>query len=108
MSASAPAVAPRPTASQALIPPDEKFWQRYSPHSEAPLSGVTSAVLHILAIGLLLLIVYIKYMTGVEEENRSLPVDVVKFGGGGGTPGGKGVGPGGAEGDPDGDSNPDR
>ena len=26
----------------ALIPPEEKFWQRYSPHHEFPLSTVTS------------------------------------------------------------------
>ena len=24
-----------------LVPPDEKFWVRYSPHHEAPLSGVS-------------------------------------------------------------------
>src|SRR5437016_4140404 len=90
MAATAPAAEPRST-SQPLIPPDEKFWQRYSPHSEAPLSGVTSAVIHVLAIGLLLLVIWIQFRTGIEEENRSLPVDVVKFGGGGGTPGGKGL-----------------
>jgi hypothetical protein len=110
MAAIAPATEPRST-SLPLIPPEEKFWQRYSPHSEAPLSGVTSGVIHALAIGLLLLIIYIKYMTGIEEENRSLPVDVVRFtGGGGGTPGAKVGGTGGSEtGDTDGsDSNPDR
>jgi hypothetical protein len=110
MAASAPTAEPR-SSTQPLIPPEEKFWQRYSPHSEAPLSGVTSAVVHILAIGLLLLIIYIKYMTHVDDENRSLPVDVVRFGGGGGgNPGGKVGGPGGQEsGDPDGgDSSSDR
>ncbi len=108
MSTSTPVVAPRST-SQPLIPPEEKFWVRYSPHSEAPLSGVTSTVLHILAIGLLLLIMWINSILKVDEETRSLSVDPVKLdlsGGGGGSPGGNGGGPGGngGKGSTDGDT----
>src|SRR5262249_8975439 len=33
------------------VPPEEKFWKRYSPHGEAPLSLVGSFALHALAVG---------------------------------------------------------
>jgi hypothetical protein len=39
-----------------LVPPEEQFWKRYSPHNEFPLSSATSVALHIIAIGLLLLV----------------------------------------------------
>jgi hypothetical protein len=38
------------------LPPDEKFWVRYSPHHEAPLSGMTSLFLHGLVVGLMLIV----------------------------------------------------
>src|SRR5437764_7183293 len=69
-----------PVASRPLIPPEEKFWQRYSPHNEAPLSGVTSTVIHVLVIGLLLLIVYVHGMMKLDDTARPLPVDVMKLG----------------------------
>src|SRR5438552_10612502 len=75
-----------PVVSQPLIPPEEKFWQRYSPHNEAPLSGVTSTVIHVLAIGLLLLIVYAHSLMKIDDAARPLPVDVMKFGAGKGGP----------------------
>ena len=33
---------------QPLIPPDEQFWKRYSPHHEFPLSGMLSVIFHVL------------------------------------------------------------
>lgn len=68
------------------IPPEEKFWQRYSPHHEAPVSGASSFFLHIGALGLGLLIVL--YGKHLAESNKSIPVDAVAFGsaGGGGDP----------------------
>jgi hypothetical protein len=82
-----------------LLPPDEKFWKRYSPHNEAPLSGVSSFALHVLAIPLLLLVAFVVSKIKDDDENRSLPVDVVrvKFSGGGGSPKGIGSGPGGLD-----------
>ena len=74
MAATAPVTQPR-SPSQPLLPPEEKFWQRYSPHSEAPLSGVTSAVVHVLFVGLLLLVLFVHGCTDIEDETRSLPVD---------------------------------
>src|ERR1043166_8396917 len=100
--------APKNATSLPLIPPEEQFWKRYSPHHEAPLSGVTSTILHLLAILLLLGVIWLQNKLKLAEENRSLPVDPVRLnltGGGGGSPTGKDGGTGGTgkEGDPDGD-----
>ncbi len=37
------------------VPPDERFWRRYSPHGELPLSGASSLAVHLLLFGLLML-----------------------------------------------------
>jgi len=75
-----------------LVPPEERFWQRYSPHSELPLSGTGSLVLHILAFGLLGLAAWLA-TTLFSHANRSLPVEAVRVSGGGGNPHGRGDGP---------------
>src|SRR5439155_4446207 len=82
--------APRTAAGQSLLPPEEQFWNRYSPHHEAPLSGVTSTILHLLALLLLLGIIWMQNMLKTDELYNPVPVDVVrmKLGGGGGTVGG--------------------
>jgi len=97
MSTSAPAPAPAAgTAKNQLLPPEEKFWERYSPLNEAPLSGVSSTVMHLLAIGLILGIFWVNQFFKFDEENRSLPVEPIRLtgGGGGGNPRGSGTGPG--------------
>jgi hypothetical protein len=83
------------SAGKTQVPPEEQFWQRYSPHYEFPLSTVTSIVLHILAFVLLALIAwYIAKMA--SEQSKPLPeIGVVVVGGGGGNPKGVGGGPGG-------------
>jgi hypothetical protein len=50
--ASPPAQAAVPP-TKPLFPPEERFWQRYSPEHEAPISTVSSVVLHILMFTLL-------------------------------------------------------
>jgi hypothetical protein len=55
----APDHPPRAARRPLLVPPEEQFWKRYSPHHEFPLSGATSASLHVLALGLLLLVGYL-------------------------------------------------
>jgi hypothetical protein len=62
------APAPVGKSRDLLVPPDEQFWQRYSPHHEFPLSSATSAVLHILGLGLLLLIAWI-LLSGEKKPN---------------------------------------
>jgi hypothetical protein len=104
--ANAPVADPKTTtpAKPTLVPPEEQFWIRYSPHNEAPLSGVSSSVLHVLAILLVLLVIWIKNKLDPEEEQRPVPVDTAQFapdaavvedpGGGGGHKKGRGDGPG--------------
>jgi hypothetical protein len=75
-----------------LVPPDERFWVRYSPHHEFPLSTVTSVALHVLAILLLLLGAWVAFKLGWLDDNRRLPVVAVVVEEGGGN--GPGPGPG--------------
>ncbi len=76
-----------------LTPPDERFWQRYSPHAEFPLSSAGSLVLHLLLFGLLALAAWL----GVAlfgQTNRQLPVEAVRVvAGGGGNRNGQDDGP---------------
>ncbi len=84
---------PAPENKQGLLPPEEQFWQRYSPHHEAPLSGITSFAIHVLAIPLMLLIGWLVIKLGLGQDTKPVPVDVVQMlGGGGGSPRGQGTG----------------
>jgi hypothetical protein len=111
MAASAPAKDSKAAGPASRVPPDEQFWQRYSPHGEAPLSMGGSVTLHALGVGLLFLL----FVLGITlaKAPRSLPVEPVSFkiGGGGGKKTGVGDGPGvghGAEdvGEPDKETQP--
>jgi len=92
---------PPPTANPIPmpVPPEEQFWKRYSPHHEAPLSGISSVATHVVLILMILLIAWVASKVKDEDENRSLPVDVVRvqFPGGGGSKTGVGNRPGGPE-----------
>jgi hypothetical protein len=84
-----------PSKSRLLTPPEEQFWQRYSPHHEFPLSSATSIALHILAIALLALLGWwiAKMTTGDKTALSDVPVVVTP-----GDGGGSGPGPGGDQG----------
>jgi hypothetical protein len=73
-----------PPPQDDLVPPDEKFWQRYSPHHEFPLSNVASVALHILGLGLILLLA--RFV--MEKPLHRPEVEAVRMnlGGGGGRP----------------------
>lgn len=78
------------------VPPEEKFWKRYSPHGEAPLSMAGSFALH-LAVGGGLLLLGMFILTSFGNSRTSLPVEPVRLkieGGGGGKKSGTGVGKG--------------
>src|SRR5687768_17512324 len=77
--------APTP-ATKPLTAPEETFWQRYSAHHEAPLSGMTSLAIHLLAIPLLLLLGWLIIKLGLGEDSKPLPVAPVQMSGGGGSP----------------------
>jgi hypothetical protein len=75
--------------------PDEQFWQRYSPHYEAPLSGVGSFTIHVLVIGVIGLLCILPFF----NKDFGQTMDDVAFdpnfaGGGGGDPNGVGDNPG--------------
>lgn len=76
-----------------LVPPDEKFWQRYSPHHEFPLASMTSFFVHGIIYGVLVL-AGVLYMMRRESDTYKPPsLDVCVLQGGGGDEG-KGAEPG--------------
>ncbi len=80
-------------ANSQLVPPDERFWQRYSPHAEFPLSSAGSIALHFLVFGVLALMAWLGAIL-FSHSSRSLPVEAVRLdlGGGGGNRHGQGDG----------------
>lgn len=85
---------PAPAVNK-LIPPEERFWKRYSAHGEAPLSMSGSLALHALVFGGVFL--FSVYLASIWRPTRSLPVEAVRLqieGGGGGKPDGVGDGKG--------------
>jgi hypothetical protein len=96
MSSANPTVANKPqTKGKSLVPPEEQFWQRYSPHYEFPLSSVTSVAIHILALIMLFLLGKYLFDKLTEQRKPLGEANVVVVGGGGGNPQGQGEGPGG-------------
>ena len=75
----------KPVASKPVLPPEEVFWQRYSPHHECLLSWVSSVTLHGLVVGLLILIALTALWAKNSEANPHRPpnMDVVQLEGGG-------------------------
>jgi len=68
-----------------LVPPDERFWQRYSPHHEAILSAVGSLTLHGLVIGIPILFIAVLGILGAGSAEMQPPkMDVVQLVGTGG------------------------
>ncbi len=76
----APTAGPQSARPQSNLP-EERFWKRYSPHGELPLSGAGSFALHALGVGLLVLLGFL----GVwfTRPSRTLPVEAVQYPGGG-------------------------
>src|SRR5438132_5720026 len=70
---------PVPAARPPVVPPEEQFWQRYSAHHEAPLSGVSSTVLHALILLLILGVGWVQSFLKADEEYRPLPIVPVRF-----------------------------
>jgi hypothetical protein len=94
---------PTPADTDQQAPPEERFWKRYSPHHEFPLSSVGSVLLHILSIGALVVIGYVITRTRPDEQLAPPTIDVVAApglptrAGGGGSPDGRDNAPGGAQ-----------
>jgi hypothetical protein len=78
--------APEKTTTNVLrVPPDERFWRRYSPHHELPLSSASSVALHLLVVGLAALACMLPIF---NREQRPMELSSVTFGDGGGQPDG--------------------
>lgn len=88
---------PRPLSPQSPEPPDERFWVRYSPHHELPVSVAGSFLIHVLGFGLLALIL-VGLLSRLFDDTRRpevAPLEILEPpGGGGGNPHGIGDGPG--------------
>ncbi len=78
-----------------ILPPEEKFWQRYSPHHELPLAGATSFFLHGLVLGTMALAAVWVMFQRDSESNKPVSIDVVTFTGSGDGSEGAGGEPGG-------------
>jgi hypothetical protein len=76
-----PSAAPPSTTRQPLVPPDEQFWKRYSPHHEFPLSNVTTLCVYVL-IGVVLYLGY-RFGGAIFTDREPLPVEPITLGGGG-------------------------
>jgi len=64
-----------------LVPPEERFWKRYSPNHEFPLSSASSALMHLFALGILALGAH-----SFANWATPVPIDAIEIGGGGGRP----------------------
>lgn len=89
MSDTAVASSTKPAPRKPLVPPEEQFWKRYSPHYEFPLSVFSSILLHTLTFGgvFLLILIGLRFL----RQDEPLPTDAINVSsGGGGNP--KGIG----------------
>jgi hypothetical protein len=71
---------------QLLTPPDERFWVRYSPHHEFPLSTVISICFYLLVF-IAVVVAYFFLVPLFSGKGDSLPLETVAIGGVGGMPG---------------------
>ena len=77
---------------EALVPEDERFWRRYSPHHEFPLSSAASIALHVIAVAVLVLGGVLAAKWGLGDSEKPIPISIMDEPGGGGQPEGKDAG----------------
>ena len=72
-----PAAPPAPPTRNQTDPlvPEERFWKKYSPHFEFPLSSVGSVALHVLVIGLF--VIYLAKLLNNGPDRIPLPMRTV-------------------------------
>jgi hypothetical protein len=75
-------------SEQDLVPQDERFWKRYSPHHEFPLSSAASVALHVMAIAVLILGAVLAARWGFGDAEKPIPLSIMDDPGGGGQPDG--------------------
>src|SRR6516164_5882712 len=84
------------TKPDPAVPEDERFWRRYSPHHEFPLSSAASIAVHILSIALLILGGILAAKWGFGDSDKPIPLSIMDEPGGGGDPAGQPEATGGA------------
>lgn len=77
-----------------LIPPEEAFWVRYSPHHEFSLSSLGSLILHLLSLGLIVVLAILAARLSLGDKPPETGGLEIVEGGGGGNPLGVGDGSG--------------
>src|SRR5262245_28510977 len=77
----------QPAPETAVKPPDERFWVKYSPHHELPISSLASVAWHVFGLVLIVLVAFVVSY----NRNDDMPIETVGWAGGGGNP--LGVGP---------------
>jgi hypothetical protein len=80
---------PKVPAKPGPKPPQEAFWQRYSPNHEFPLSSATSITVHVLAIVFMVMSGWLLARFGLGA-NKMLDLDTIIIAGGGGSREGEG------------------
>jgi hypothetical protein len=93
-----PQPTPKPAgpAGRPEAPPEEAFWQRYSPHHEFPLGTASAVGLFGAAVGLLIVASVLVNLSRHDERREPPKMDVVEEAQGGGGTGGfgpEGAGP---------------
>lgn len=83
-----------PEQKKPLLPPDVRFWQRYSPHHEFPLAGALSFFLHAVVVGIFGLAALLLVLRRESETNKPPRMDAVVLQGLGDGSEGKGGDPG--------------
>ena len=64
-------------AKKPLLPPDEQFWKRYSPHHEFPLATATALFVYGLVLGISILwLLWVAFQLD-SDSNKPVSMDVV-------------------------------
>jgi hypothetical protein len=82
--------------STSLLPAEERFWQRYSPHHELPLACATSVFVYVVALVILAVggLTLLFQASAESQKPASIDVMLIEGGEGFGGPGGSGGLPG--------------
>ncbi len=69
--------APVKRSGKSLLPPEERFWKRYSPHFELPVAGATALFAHGVIVGILLVGGLAFLFRASAEASRPAKMDTV-------------------------------